>query len=299
MASELTALNTSDHWIDCGDVDFAYVTAQAPAPSTPPPQHSITSAASPPSSSPAPSFTDTPSSLHAHTPDPTLMLRTISTAVASVITQEGLRPLIIGGDHSVSFPAVAGVLAPEDAPQKIDILHFDAHPDLYDELDGNRYSHACPFARIMENLPVERLLQIGIRTCNQHQLSQATKFRIEMVPMHQVHSKLFSHADGDGDSKRTNGLLHFENPLYISVDLDVLDPAYMPGVSHYEPGGLTTRELINLLQRVSAPAGVVGADIVELNVNPIRDRGGMGKYVAGKVFKELVALMMNETTTRM
>eukprot|EP00729_Bicosta_minor_P008520 gene8520-11680_t len=163
--------------------------------------------------------------------------------------------------------------------KKIDILHFDAHPDLYDKLDNNAYSHACPFARIMESQPVGRLLQVGIRTMNTHQREQAERFGVEVVHMHNIQS-LQKYAD----------TLVFDNPLYISVDLDVLDPAFCPGVSHNEPGGLSTRELLTLLQRVQAPE-VVGADVVELNANLTNDPSGRSKYVAAKVFKELVALM--------
>ena len=80
-----------------------------------------------------------------------------------------------------------------------------------------------------------------------------------------------------------------KEPLYISLDLDVLDPAFAPGVSHHEPGGLTTRTLISIIQSINVP--IVGADIVELN--PKRDINNMTAMVAYKLFKELVYKMMN------
>ena len=104
----------------------------------------------------------------------------------------------------------------------LSILHFDAHPDLYDNFQGNRNSHASPFARIMEQKLVKRLVQVGIRTFNAHQREQVKKFGVETIEMHQL---------------RDNLQLVFDSPVYISFDIDALDPAFAPGVSHREPGG--------------------------------------------------------------
>ena len=84
----------------------------------------------------------------------------------TTIMSEGSKPLIFGGDHSITYPILKAV---HPFHNELTILHFDAHPDLYDELDGNRLSHACPFARIMEDELADHLIQIGIRTLNQHQ----------------------------------------------------------------------------------------------------------------------------------
>jgi arginase len=80
----------------------------------------------------------------------------------------------------------------------------------------------------------------------------------------------------------------WEGPLYISLDLDAIDPAFAPGVSHYEPGGFTSREVISILQ--SLQANVVGADLVELN--PSRDPSGITAMLAAKLFKELLDVML-------
>ena len=179
------------------------------------------------------------------------------------------RPLCFGGDHSVTYPIVKAVAA---AYGPINILHFDAHPDLYDELDGNRRSHASPFARIMEAGLATRLVQVGIRTLNRHQREQAARFGVEIVEM-----RHFS----------TDAVPLLGGPLYISVDLDGIDPAFAPGVSHHEPGGLSVRDVLNVLARQDAP--VVGADVVELN--PSRDVNGITAVVAAKLAKELMGLM--------
>ena len=181
------------------------------------------------------------------------------------------RPLIcLGGDHSISYPIVRALSEPF---ADLGILHFDAHPDLYDELDGNRLSHACPFARILEEGRVRRLVQVGIRTLNRHQHEQAARFGVEMITMRNL-SKL---AD-----------LTLKGPLYISLDLDVLDPAFAPGVSHYEPGGMSVRDVLAILQDLRVP--IVGADLVEYN--PTRDHHDQTAMVCGKLLKEIAAAML-------
>ena len=179
-------------------------------------------------------------------------------------------PMIcLGGDHSVTYPILRGF---RQHFSNLTILHFDAHPDLYHELNGE-LSHACPFARIMENGLARRLVQVGIRTINQHQFDQARKFGVEVISMR--------HRD------RLAGL-KLEGPVYVSLDLDVLDPAFAPGVSHYEPGGMSVREVLDVVQSVRVP--VVGADIVEYN--PTRDRGGQTAMVCAKLLKEIAAAML-------
>ncbi len=187
---------------------------------------------------------------------------------ASAAVRDGAVPLFLGGDHMVSFPAVAGIAA---VAGPVNILHFDAHPDLYDDFDGDPLSHASPFARIMEGGHARRLVQVGIRTMNRHCRAQATRFGVEVIEMRD-----FAVAEVPMPPA----------PLYVSIDLDALDPAFAPGVSHHEPGGLSVRDIIAVLQRIDSP--IVGADVVEYN--PARDLNGMTAVVAAKLVKELAAL---------
>lgn len=187
---------------------------------------------------------------------------------AATAARESAVPIFIGGDHMVTYPIVAG-LASVHGP--LNILHFDAHPDLYDDFGGDPLSHASPFARIMEQRLARRLVQVGIRTLNRHCREQAQRFGVEMIEMR----------DFAAAAVPIPG-----SPLYVSIDLDGLDPAFAPGVSHHEPGGLSVRELISVLHRVDAP--IVGADVVEYN--PTRDINGMTAVVAAKLVKELAAL---------
>jgi arginase len=175
----------------------------------------------------------------------------------------------LGGDHSISFPVVQAIVRKHG---KLNILHFDAHPDLYEEFEGDRFSHACPFARIMEAGLASRLVQIGIRTANAHQREQAARYGVETIEARGWAGKLPELA----------------GPVYISVDIDVLDPAFAPGISHHEPGGLSTRELVNAIQSIKAP--VVAADLVELN--PRRDRDDVTAVAAAKIMRELVAAIV-------
>ena len=147
----------------------------------------------------------------------------IAAAVESTI-RSGAVPLALGGDHAMSHPVVRGVHA---ACGPVTILHFDAHPDLYDDFAGNLRSHASPFARIMEAGLARRLVQVGIRTLNAHCRAQAARFGVEIVPM----------TDFAPDKVPV-----LEGPLYISIDLDGIDPAEAPGVSH------TVRDLVAAME---------------------------------------------------
>lgn len=176
----------------------------------------------------------------------------------------------LGGDHSVTFPIIKAL---HEQYPKLDILHIDAHADLYHDYEGDPYSHACPFARILENGFAVKLVQVGIRTLNPHQADQAKKYKVDVHEMRNLN---------------LNSIPKFENPLYISLDMDGFDPAFAPGVSHHEPGGLTPRQVIDLIQSIDTE--VVGADIVEYN--PDRDFQDMTAYLAAKMMKELLGKMM-------
>ena len=182
-----------------------------------------------------------------------------------------VRPIVLGGDHSITYPVIRAFAA--KFPD-LEIMHFDAHPDLYNELDGNRYSHACPFARVMEERLARRMVQAGIRTMNGHQKEQAQRFGVEVLEMK--------------DLERWPRL-EFKGPVYISFDIDVLDPAFAPGVSHWEPGGMSVREVISTLQ--SLRGWIVGADLVEYN--PARDASDRTSMVCAKVVKEIAARMLD------
>jgi arginase len=181
------------------------------------------------------------------------------------------RLLLLGGDHAVSYPAVRAVA---ERWGRLSVLHFDAHPDMDPEYEGNRYSHASPMARILEEGLVDRLVQVGIRSPSPEQSVVGRRYGVETHPAF--------------DLARI-GRLEFSSPLYVSLDIDGLDPAFAPGVSHPEPGGLTVRQVLDVIGAVRAPL-VIGADIVELN--PRLDPSGITAVVAAKLARELLARMI-------
>ncbi len=195
--------------------------------------------------------------------DDALLFDAVATASAF-----GAMPLVLGGDHAVSVPVVAA-LAARHGP--LNILHFDAHPDLYDNYGDDPRSHASPFARLLEAGHIGRLVQVGIRTMNRHCREQVARFGVEVIEM-----KRFNLAE----------VPILDGPLYVSIDLDGFDPSVAPGVAHLEPGGLSVRDVLHLLVQQSAP--LVGADIVELC--PPRDPTGVTAILAAKLVRELAAL---------
>jgi arginase len=197
------------------------------------------------------------------------MISLIEQSIQTLLN-DNLSPISLGGDHSITYPIVKAL---SRKYSDLSILHFDAHPDLYQDFQNNPYSHASPFARIMEQKLAKRLVQVGIRTINAHQREQIERYDVEVFGPHEWEA-----ARG----------LEFDSPVYISFDIDGLDPAFAPGVSHREPGGLSTRQAIDIIQAMKG--AVVGADIVEFN--PRMDPLLMTGTVCAKLLKEIAAKMV-------
>lgn len=194
----------------------------------------------------------------------------IEKAIQSVLDR-GARTLSLGGDHSIAYPILK---AQANRYKDITILQLDAHGDLYENFEGNPYSHASPFARIMEDGLAKRLIQVGNRTLSKHQREQAIRFGVEIIEMK--------------DWERGQAL-QLSGPLYLSLDLDVLDPGFAPGLSHYEPGGMSPRDVISIIHQIDVP--IIGADIVEYN--PTRDINGMTAMIAARFLKEIVGKILS------
>ncbi|KAM3700065.1 hypothetical protein ACJW31_05G071800 [Castanea mollissima] len=230
------------------------------------------------------------------------LMNVISDSVKLVMEEAPLRPLVLGGDHSISCPVVRAVSEKLGGP--VDILHLDAHPDIYHSFEGNKYSHASSFARIMEGGYARRLLQFCASThlsCTRHlqfnfcieaflnknfrligtllkRREQGKRFGVEQFEM-----RTFSR---DSEFLENLKLGEGVKGVYISIDVDSLDPAFAPGVSHIEPGGLSFRDVLNILHNLQG--NVVAADVVEFN--PQRDTvDGMTAMVAAKLVRELTA----------
>ncbi len=197
------------------------------------------------------------------------MRKNVEAAVLTVLDRSRA-PLVLGGDHSITLPVLRAFRGRHAG---LTLLHIDAHPDLYDAFEGNHWSHACPIARVCDEALAHRILQVGIRARTGHQAVQAARHGVEVYGM---------------DRWADVPLEALGGPVYVTVDLDGIDPAHVPGVSHPEPGGLSVRDAISLIHRIRGP--IVGADIVEYN--PAQDVRDLTARVAAKLLKELAGAMI-------
>lgn len=203
-------------------------------------------------------------------PDEPAAARVAIEAGVRRVLESGAKPLVLGGDHSITYP----VLRAFKDRGPLAILHFDAHGDIYDNFEGDRFSHACPFARVMEERLAVRLIQVGLRTLTPHQREQSKKFETEIFG-----------ADRWRDAIPVVAALR--SPVYVSLDIDVLEPMLAPGLAHPEPGGLSVRHVLDVLFALRTE--VIGADVVEFN--PRFDVRDLTARVAAKFVKELIGAM--------
>lgn len=189
---------------------------------------------------------------------------------AEDLFRSGKTPFFAGGDHAVTVPIVQAL---EVLGGGIHVVQIDAHPDLYPDFEGNPNSHACTAARILEMDHVESLTQIGIRTMNALQRDEKERYGDRCRILHA--------RDLPGEIPRLDHLASGA-PVYVTIDIDGLDPSCAPGVSHPVPGGLTARQVLSFLQ--SASWTLVGMDVVE--VNPARDLQYQTAILAARLLHE-------------
>ena len=201
--------------------------------------------------------------------DPATARTEIEAGISAVIANQFI-PISFGGDHSITYPILRAIARQY---RQITILHIDAHADLYDDFEGDRFSHACPFARIMEEQLCSHLVQVGIRTLTPHQRDQIARFGVDTIEMQHFAGGARPAIDG---------------PVYLSIDMDGIDPAFAPGVSHREPGGLSVRDVLSMIHALKGP--IAGAHIVEFN--PAQDLGGVTASVAAKITREIAGSIL-------
>ena len=180
-----------------------------------------------------------------------------------------LKPLMLGGEHSISSGAVAAVAKRHP---DLALVQLDAHADLRDQWLGSRHSHACAMRRCLDVLPSRELLQIAIRSGTREEFSELRSSN-RLVPIDQMVCRL----------QNLRG-----QPLYLTVDLDWFDPAVMPGTGTPEPGGFLWQHFAELVSELRHH-NLVGADVVELA--PQLDRSGISSVLAAKVTRSLLLLM--------
>jgi len=210
--------------------------------------------------------------------------RAIREAVSRVL-DAGAVPVVLGGDHSIAYPDIAAV-AERYAAGSLAVVQFDTHADIATDLHGLKWSHGTPFRHLVDDgvIPGERLIQVGLRGywpfpeefswarskgVRWHRTSEIVERGIDAV----MENVLAEIADAEH--------------LFLSVDIDVLDPAYAPGTGTPEPGGLTSRELLRAVRRLTLERGLAGMDVVE--VSPPYDHASITAMAAHRVVCEALS----------
>ena len=203
--------------------------------------------------------------------------------VVSEITSAKKIPIMAGGEHSITKPAV------EALPKDVGLVNFDAHMDLRDEFLGEKLSHATFMRRVAEHIGPNHIMEVGIRAFSKPELDFCKKSNVEIVtPLELQKDGLMK------TSKRISGFLSRFSRAYVTVDIDVLDPAFAPGVGNPEPDGVSTDELLTLLQAAMV-GNLAGFDLVE--VSPPLDTGQTAA-VGAKVILEAIAALSSRGMPR-
>jgi agmatinase len=194
---------------------------------------------------------------------------------AAAVLGRGQALFAAGGDHGVTIPLG---MAAEALNEPVHVVQLDAHPDLYPEYRGDRWSHACVAARLLELEHISTVTQIGVRTLNHAQAEVARRYpgRLAIVEARDVAAGSILESGDLPDILRPGAR------VWLTVDLDVFDPAFAPGVAHPVPGGMSPRQVIELIQE--SGWDLVGMDVVECL--PARDEGDRTSVLAGRLLHE-------------
>ena len=189
------------------------------------------------------------------------------------ILKDNKLPMMIGGEHLVTYPVVRAL---KEKYPDLHIIHLDAHTDLRDSFLGRELSHATVLKRCYDILGDGRIYQFGIRSGDKHEFDFAKEGHVFMrkfdfIGLEDVIEKIK------------------DKPVYITIDLDVLDPSIFPGTGTPEPGGVTFKDLLDATVKFEKLNNVVGADLVELA--PMLDSSNVSTVVAAKALREMILLL--------
>lgn len=207
------------------------------------------------------------------------------------VAQAGAIPVVLGGDHSITFPSASAV-ADAVGHGRLGVVHFDAHADTANDSWGVLLSHGTPMRRLIESgaVPGRAFVQVGLRgywpppTVFDWMREQGMRWHT----IHDIQRRGFDAVLAEAIESASGGLDSPER-IYLSVDIDVLDPAYAPGTGTPEPGGLTARELLRAVREVTLRTELAGADVVE--VSPPYDAAGITAEVAHRVVLEILSAL--------
>ena len=207
--------------------------------------------------------------------------RKIITQTVKKILKAGTFPVVIGGDHSITYPCICAF---EDF-KSLDIIQIDAHLDWIDEVDGIRYANGSPMRRSMELDFTNKMVQLGIRCIR----SRESDYNFAKSQGSQIFTRQ------DIRQKGVNEIVEKLSPLgnvYVSIDIDGLDPSIAPGTGSPTVDGLLYYEVINLLKGITKKSNVVGFDIVE--VNPMVDLSGQTCLLATTLILEFLGMIFDQ-----
>ena len=214
-------------------------------------------------------------------------------AKVSEVAASGAIPIVIGGDHSITYPS-----APPPSPTrvgrgKLGIVHFDAHADTADESWGVPLSHGTPMRRLIESgaVPGRNFVQVGLRGYwpPPDVFDWMREQGMRWHTIHDIERRGFDEVLDDAIAQALDG----PERIYLSVDVDVLDPAFAPGTGTPEPGGLTSRELLRAVREVALRTDIAALDVVE--VSPPYDQSEITADVAQRVVLEVLSALASKT----
>jgi len=211
--------------------------------------------------------------------DPQKTVETIEAAVGELLSEKRI-PIVVGGEHTVSLGPVRAM------PRSAGVLVFDAHMDLREDFMGSRYSHACVSRRILELLGPGSIFMVGVRAFTRDEMRAAVKNNIEFVTPLELRR--------EGRRAIAGRIIRWMDrfkEVYVSIDIDVLDPAFAPGTGTPEPDGISTWELLDLLYEV-VDERVLGFDVVE--VNPLVDSSGTTSMLGAKIVFEVASYIYSK-----
>jgi agmatinase len=200
------------------------------------------------------------------------------------VVDAGAIPVILGGDHAITWPCATAV-ADHYGHGKVGIVHFDAHADTGPDSPGSLASHGTPMRHLIESgaVPGKNFVQVGLRG---YWPDQET---LDWMDERDMRTHFMAEINRDGFDKvlerAVDEALDSADHLYISLDIDVADPAFAPGTGTPEPGGLTSGNVLTAVRRLAAEVGIVGMDVVEVSP-PYDDRGEITALLANRAVRE-------------
>lgn len=202
------------------------------------------------------------------------------------VAKAGKIPIVLGGDHTITFANATGV-ARAHGFGEVALVHFDAHADTAEMQNGQLYGHGTPMRRLVESgaVPGHRFVQIGLRGYwpEPPVIAWMREQRMRSYLMNEIEDRGLKTVVDEAVSYSLEG---GAKGVFLSVDIDVVDPGFAPGTGTPEPGGLTSRQLLDTVRRLSKELNIIGADIVE--VSPPYDSAEVTSYLANRVVLEIL-----------